>query len=75
VRLGMHKIPGIDFVAIVEKVAAYVKSPPVVAALGKEVFGWPGKVGTARHRKFLRSLKKKSQSQNETKINLKSRPK
>jgi hypothetical protein len=73
VRLGLHKIEGVHFVTIVEKLAAYVKNPPAIAALGREVFGWPGKVGTARHRKFLRSLKKKSQSQNETKASIKLR--
>ena len=56
VRLGMHKA-GLDFVAIVEKLAAYVKNPPAVTALGREVFGWPGKTGTKRHRKFLSKLK------------------
>lgn len=59
VRLGMHKIPGISFVRIVEKLADYVKNPPAVAALGREVFGWAGKVGTIRHRKFLK-LRRKS---------------
>lgn len=60
VRLGMHKIPGIHFVEIVEKLAAYVKSPPAVIALGKDVFGWPGKIGTIRHRKFLKRQKEQN---------------
>ena len=57
VRLGMHKIPGVQFVQIVEKIAAYVKNPPATAALGRQVFGWAGKIGTIRHRKFLKRLK------------------
>jgi hypothetical protein len=57
IRLGLHKVPGLNFVQIVERLAAYVKSPPAVAALGKEVFGWPGKTNTKRHRKFLKRLK------------------
>src|ERR1700676_964042 len=65
VRLGMHKIPGVQFVQIVEKIAAYVKNPPATLALGRQVFGWAGKIGTIRHRKFLKRLKlqnkKKSQ--------------
>jgi hypothetical protein len=60
VRLGLHKVPGVNFVQIVEKLAAYVKNPPAVAALGREVFGWPGRTGTARHRAFLRRQKKQS---------------
>ena len=56
IRLGMHKA-GLSFVNIVERLAAYIKNPPAVAALGKEVFGWPGKTGTLRHRKFLRRQK------------------
>jgi hypothetical protein len=53
VRLGMHKIPGINFVHIVERIAAYVRNPPAVAALGREVFGYAGKVGTKKQRKLL----------------------
>jgi len=69
IRLGLHKIPGVHFVKIVEKLAAYVKAPPAVTALGKEVFGWAGKVGTIKHRKFLKRLKlqNKKKSQNEMK--------
>jgi hypothetical protein len=59
IRLGLHKVSGIDFVGVVERLAAYVKSPPAVAALGKEVFGWPGKVGTKKHRKFIQKQAKK----------------
>jgi hypothetical protein len=58
VRLGMHKIPGLQFVQIVEKIAAYVKNPPATAALGRQVFGWAGKIGTIRHRKFLKKRRK-----------------
>ena len=58
VRLGMHKIPSVQFVQIVERIAAYVKNPPATAALGRQVFGWAGKIGTIRHRKFLKMRKK-----------------
>lgn len=54
----MHKIPGVKFVDIVKKLALYVENPPAVVALGKQVFGWAGKVGTIRHRKFLKLQKK-----------------
>lgn len=59
IRLGMHKL-GLEFVAIVERLAEYIKNPPAVTALGREVFGWPGKIGTKRHRAFLKKQKKKS---------------
>jgi hypothetical protein len=54
----MHKIPGVQFVQIVERIAAYVKNPPATAALGRQVFGWAGKIGTIRHRKYLKMRKK-----------------
>lgn len=58
VRLGMHKL-GLDFVKIVVRLAIYIQTPPAVTALGRQVFGWPGKVGTKRHRKFLKAAKGK----------------
>jgi hypothetical protein len=62
IRLGLHKVPGLDFVTIVERIAAYIKNPPAVAALGGPVYGWPGRTGTARHRKFLRKQRKVQKS-------------
>jgi len=56
----MHKIPGVQFVQIVERIAAYVKNPPATAALGRQVFGWAGKIGTIRHRKYLKLRRKKN---------------
>ena len=37
----------------------YFRCPPAVKALGKDVFGYPGRVGTKKHRQFLRRAKKK----------------
>ena len=37
----------------------YFRCPPAVKALGREVFGYPGRVGTKKHRQFLRRVKKK----------------
>ena len=37
----------------------YFRCPPAVKALGKEVFGYPGRVGTKKHRLFLRKIRKK----------------
>jgi hypothetical protein len=58
VRLGMHKIPGISLVTIIEKLAAYVKDPPAVKALGTKVYGYAGRVGTKKHRKLLKREQK-----------------
>jgi hypothetical protein len=58
IRLGLHKVPGLDFVQIVENLAAYVKNPPATAALGQPKFGYPGKTNTKKHRKMLTKLRK-----------------
>lgn len=58
IRLGLHKVPGLNFVQIVKRLALYIENPPATAALGKQVFGWPGKVGTNKQRKFLRKQAK-----------------
>jgi hypothetical protein len=59
IRLGLHKVPGLSFVAIVERIADYIKHPPATAALGHPVYGWAGRVGTKRHRAFIRKQKTK----------------
>ena len=56
-RLGM-KNAGLDFVKIVVSIARYVKYPTAVSALGRKVFGWPGRIGTKAHRKHLKKLRK-----------------
>jgi hypothetical protein len=61
IRLGLHKIPGLDFVTIVARLAQYVKNPPATAALGKPHYGYPGKVGTKTHRKLLKKLARAAQ--------------
>lgn len=58
VRLGLHKVSGVTLVAIVEKLAHYLKDPPATKALGVAVYGYAGRVGTKKHRKLLRKQKK-----------------
>jgi hypothetical protein len=36
----------------------YLKNPPAVMALGREVFTYPGRLGTKKHLKELKKLKK-----------------
>lgn len=58
VRLGMHKIPGMNLVAIAEKLSHYLKDPPATKALGIAVYGYAGRVGTKKHRKLLKRERK-----------------
>jgi Recombination endonuclease VII len=59
-RLGMHKVSGLDFVTIVKRLALYVESPPATKALGKPHYGYAGNVNTKTHRKFIKKEKKKN---------------
>jgi hypothetical protein len=54
VRLGLHKVPGLTLIAIIEKLAGYLKNPPATQALGQSVYGYAGRTGTKTHRKFLK---------------------
>ena len=58
IRLGLHKVLGLDFVRIVKRLALYVENPPAIAALGKEVFGYR-RPGTKKHRKLLKKMRKR----------------
>lgn len=58
VRLGLHKVPGLTLVAVIEKLHHYLKDPPAVKALGVAVYGYAGKVGTKKHRKMLKKQRK-----------------
>ena len=56
IRFGFHKVPGLDFVTIVKRLAEYVQFPPATQALGYPHYGYPGNVGTKAHRKRLKKL-------------------
>lgn len=58
VRLGLHKVPGLTLISIIEKISQYLKDPPATKALGVAVYGYPGRVGTKKHRKLLKKQKK-----------------
>ena len=45
-------------IAQIKTVIEYLLHPPAVRVLGKEVYTFPGRLGTKRHRKWLKDLKK-----------------
>jgi len=53
-RYGLHKIDGITLILILKRIILYLENPPATQALGRVVFGFPGKTGTARHRKAIK---------------------
>jgi hypothetical protein len=53
-RYGLHKVPGITLLLILRRLVVYLECPPATQALGKTVYGFPGKTGTARHRKAIK---------------------
>jgi hypothetical protein len=59
----MHKAPGVSLVKIVERLGGYFANPPAVQALGKQVFGYAGRVGTKTHRKALKKAVKEAKKQ------------
>lgn len=58
VRLGLHKVPGVTLLSIVEKLVSYLTTAPATLALGMSVFGYPGRTGTHKHRAYLRKQSK-----------------
>ena len=53
-RFGLHNIPGMTVERALLAIASYLHSPPAVTALGREVFGYPGKIGTEAYRKWVK---------------------
>ena len=55
IRLGMHK-EAVTLNDIVQRLALYLVCPPASQALGYDHYGYPGKVGTKKHRALLKRL-------------------
>lgn len=53
-QYGLHKVPGFTVCAFASMVFKYLQAPPAVAALGREVFGYPGRIGTKEYRKWVK---------------------
>jgi len=56
VRLGLHKEEGVTLLYIVRMLHIYLENPPASQALGYDHYGYPGKVGTKKHRAMLKRL-------------------
>lgn len=54
-RLGMHKVPGMVLVTILRNFGDFLANPPAVRALGKQVFGWAGRIGTGAHKAAIKA--------------------
>lgn len=53
---------GLAVIVALGRVISYLQNPPAVQALGRPVFGYPGRCGTKKHRLFLKRQKKLSQN-------------
>jgi hypothetical protein len=53
-RFGLHKIPNMTVVRALLKFSLYLQKPPATEALGHQVFGYPGKIGTKAYRKWVK---------------------
>lgn len=53
-RYGLHKIPGMTVIQALLRLGAYLTSPPATEALGRQVFGYPGRIGTKEYRKWAK---------------------
>ncbi len=53
-RFGLHKVPGMTPLVYAQRIANYLAYPPAQSALGRKVIGYPGKTGTAKHRKWIK---------------------
>jgi Recombination endonuclease VII len=50
-----------DDIVLLRAAVAYLFTPPARRALGAIHFGYPGRIGTKKHRKMLKKLKKLSE--------------
>jgi len=53
-RFGLHKIPGMTVIKALRAFIAYLESPPATEALGRQIYGYPGKMGTIAYRKWVK---------------------
>jgi hypothetical protein len=53
-RYGLHKISGVTVASILGSLSSYLLFPPAVSALGRKVYGYPGRIGTKEYRKWAK---------------------
>lgn len=49
---------GINVIKLLARVISFLSNPPATQALGRETFGYAGRVGTKKHRKFVQKQSK-----------------
>ena len=57
-RYGLRKVEGLSIIRVLTQLALYLDKPPAVKALGREAFGYPGRIGTIEYRKWAKKKKK-----------------
>jgi hypothetical protein len=55
-----------DDIVLLRAAVAYLLSPPARTALGALHYGYPGRIGTKKHRKMLKKLKKLKDKSSDT---------
>lgn len=55
-----------DSLLLILAAAKYLTNPPAVAALGGAHYGYPGRIGTKKHRKMLRKERLEEQKKHAT---------
>lgn len=53
-RYGLGKVLGLTVIKVLLRFAELLARPPAVEALGRRVFGYPGKVGTKAYRAWVK---------------------
>src|SRR6185369_3128382 len=53
-RYGLHKVPGLTVEHVLLRLRSYLSNPPAVQALGRQVFGYPGRIGTIAYSKWAK---------------------
>lgn len=49
-RFGLHKVQGLTIERALLRIISLLANPPVTQALGRQVFGYPGKIGSYAYR-------------------------
>lgn len=56
-RYGLHKVSGITLLVVLKRFCMYLANPPAESALGRRIYGYPGKIGTKEFRKWVKKRK------------------
>lgn len=53
-RYGLHKVPGLTVLLTLVRLVTYLQNPPASQALGRNVYGYIGRIGTRDFRKWVK---------------------